>query len=274
MNKRKFLVLFSIAVVIIFAANFFLLKNKKKTTNCKKLEKVVKIYLNHLKDKEEFFKKIKFLKDEGFSPVLISEIYNHKIYGEKLPKNPVVIIINDGDKSWNEIIFPSLKKLNLKGNFFLTTDFGVGLLTWRKIREIKNFKNLKGENLFEIGSHSVSHSSAIFHESEAHIDNEENEFNFRSNILYELFYSKKIIEENTKSKISFFSIPYSGFSDYSKEAIILRKIAKDVGYRGILSASSFVIPDKFFIKAQMINLDIPFEKFKTELNKAKKEICR
>lgn len=268
--KSKKTPIILILIIFILSGGFYFLKkrNDQKKSSCLNLGKVQIVAFHRVgKEKEkEFTEKIEFLIKNKFSPVLTSDIYNFKINHQPLPKNPVLIIFEDGYPSWYNFVFPYLSKKNIKATFFVTTDFSGGIFSWEMINKMKNYTNLLGKKIFEIGSHSVSHDEKIFLK-------EINEQSFKINVLYELFYSKKIIDKNIKSNISFFAIPHGGWEDFSTKTITLSKIAGDVGYKVVVGSQYFIIPGKYMITAEINDDNISLPKFEKNLLKVKNKIC-
>lgn len=270
--KKFFLVIF---LLMLIGLLYFLYSKKYNSKDCQSLQKIVEVSFHTIPNGQEkdFSKKLEYLKSEKYSPIMTSDLYDYKIKNKPLPANPVLIIFEDGDYSWYKTAYPALKNLNLKSNFAITTNFVNGLLPWKKVKEMIGFRNNKGERIIELISHSVNHNDKLFHEN-GELLTDESKFNLKLNFLYELFYSKKIIEDNTNSQISYFSTPFGGLNEYTEKDLVLREVAKDVGYKAVLSANKFIIPDKYSLDAIRINADLPYENFKKEMQKIKNKICQ
>ena len=91
---------------------------------------------------------LKWLSDNGYTTVLPREL----AAGEPLPDKPVMITFDDGYRSNYEILYPLLKKYNMKASISLVvanTDNGCDKnLTWDMCRE------MIGSGLVEIDSHT------------------------------------------------------------------------------------------------------------------------
>lgn len=126
------------------------------------------------------------------------------------------ITFDDGDMTNYLNAYPILKELGLKGCFFIIgervgTD---GYMSWKQIKELQNAGMI-------IGSHGMTHRILL-----GLRDGE---------IEYELVESKKLLEENLKTRIDYLSIP-RGF--YNKKII---DKATDAGYKTIFTSDSRIV---------------------------------
>jgi peptidoglycan/xylan/chitin deacetylase (PgdA/CDA1 family) len=55
-----------------------------------------------------------YLKENGYKTVTISDLVNFVHHGKRLPKNPIVLTFDDGNRSDYEYLYPLLKKYNMK----------------------------------------------------------------------------------------------------------------------------------------------------------------
>ncbi len=103
---------------------------------------------------ERFEAQMKFLADQGYTTLKISELVNHLQTGAPLPVKPIVLTFDDGYEDNYTNVFPTLKDHGFVGTFFIIgapTDYGSpGYLRWDKILEMY-------ENGMEIGAHSLTH---------------------------------------------------------------------------------------------------------------------
>ena len=96
----------------------------------------------------EFDRQMQYLKDNGYTPIFISEIEDAGMY-----EKPIIITFDDGYSDVYNYAFPILKKYNFKSNFFVISGF-VGADVY--VRE-DMIKEMSDSQLVEIGSHTVSH---------------------------------------------------------------------------------------------------------------------
>jgi peptidoglycan/xylan/chitin deacetylase (PgdA/CDA1 family) len=103
---------------------------------------------------ENFEAQIKFLSDQGFKTIRISDLVNALQTGAPLPEKPIVLTFDDGYDDNYTNVFPTLKDFGFGGTFFVIgapTDYGSpGYMRWEQILEMYN-------NGMEIGSHSLTH---------------------------------------------------------------------------------------------------------------------
>jgi len=110
-------------------------------------------------DKEIFFEQMKFLKDEGFTILPLSDLilfFNKK---KNLPNKTIFITIDDGYKSVYKHAYPILKEFNFPFSVFLSTDFvsdseNSDFMNWEMLKELKS-------NNGEIYNHTSDHSSLL-----------------------------------------------------------------------------------------------------------------
>jgi peptidoglycan/xylan/chitin deacetylase (PgdA/CDA1 family) len=152
----------------------------------------------------------------------IDDLPSIKSGEKKLNTDASILTFDDGDLSIYAIVFPLLKKYDIKATFFIITDFvgTVGYVNWEQLKEMSDYRNVKGEKLFSIGSHSLDHKR--FDEIPA------------EQIPHELAESKSVIEKNTGAPVWYFALPF-GAGSGRKEII---DAARNAGYRGIRSSTT------------------------------------
>ena len=112
---------------------------------------------NYINTKEGFEENIEYLLNEGYTFISFEELndaYNNKI---TLPDKSIMITFDDGYKSNYNLIYPILKKYNVKASIFVVTDNigkeidGKTYLTWEEC------KAMESSGLVKIYSHSKRH---------------------------------------------------------------------------------------------------------------------
>ena len=123
----------------------------------------------------------------------------------------IVLTFDDGLISDYELVYPLLRKMNLKATFFIVADFvgKSGYLNWDNIKEMSN-------SGMEIASHSSSHKYMTNLEV--------------SQIKYELEISKIKIEKEIGKEIDSFAYPYGDCSNK------LNRFAFEAGYKYICNS--------------------------------------
>lgn len=103
---------------------------------------------------ENFDAQLKFISDQGFTAIHISDLLNYLNTGASLPPKPIVLTFDDGYDDNYLNAFPTLKDHKLGGTFFIITGRAEynspGYMTWEQIGEL-------AQNGMEIGSHSLTH---------------------------------------------------------------------------------------------------------------------
>ncbi len=101
-----------------------------------------------------FDAEMKYLADQGYHSVHLTDVVNYLQTGAPLPPRPIVLTFDDGYDDNYLNAFPTLKDHGLTGTFFIITaraDAGsYGYMNWAQIEEM-------AANGMEIGSHSVDH---------------------------------------------------------------------------------------------------------------------
>ena len=150
----------------------------------------------------------------------ISENFTAVFPSSELPKNPICLVFDDGYYDFYKLIFPLLKKYNLKALLGVTpkyiledTDKSDELrLSYEHNDLFENFKDatfctykelkeMIDSGLVQVVSHSYSHKNLLEDDVNLHL---------------ELVESKKILEEKLNIKIESFVFP---FGKYSQEIL-------------------------------------------------------
>ncbi|MCM8799958.1 MAG: polysaccharide deacetylase family protein [Candidatus Omnitrophica bacterium] len=154
-----------------------------------------------------FKKQLEFLKRNSFEILNPNDfILKLNQLPKKSPKPSILLTFDDGYSDLFFNVFPFLLEFRFPALIFLTVDkiSKEGYLTYEKIKEMLD------TGLIYIGSHTLSHRYLPYLKDE--------EINF------EIGESKRILEENLKTEINFFSYPWGGFNYYIKEKL------KEAGY--------------------------------------------
>lgn len=101
-----------------------------------------------------FENQLSYLKSEGYESIDLDDLVAWQRGAKELPLKPVVITIDDADKSVLEHAYPLLERYGFKATLFVVTSRvgrrweGVDCLTWDEL------KRLRDTGLFSIESHS------------------------------------------------------------------------------------------------------------------------
>lgn len=97
---------------------------------------------------------MQYLKDHGYHPITMQELYDYVTKGEKLPSKPVCITFDDGYLDSYTIVYPMMKEFGYPWTLFLITD-DVGesynRMTWEQLKEMAD------SGAVTIANHTLSH---------------------------------------------------------------------------------------------------------------------
>ncbi|WP_025692099.1 polysaccharide deacetylase family protein [Paenibacillus zanthoxyli] len=100
-----------------------------------------------------FHKQMEHLKNAGYHTMTFKDLINWKT-GEMIPDKPILITFDDGYLDNFTIVYPILKKLQMRATIFATSDF-IGYpnhLNWEQIKEMEQSRYV------EIGAHTRHHA--------------------------------------------------------------------------------------------------------------------
>lgn len=86
---------------------------------------------------KNFKEQMQFLKDNGYHPITMDQLYAYVTRGEAVPEKPVLLSFDDGYADTYTIVYPLLKELGFPSVVFVNpSDVGTRL-TWDQLREMK-----------------------------------------------------------------------------------------------------------------------------------------
>ncbi|MBI5303687.1 MAG: polysaccharide deacetylase family protein [Chloroflexi bacterium] len=101
-----------------------------------------------------FDAQMEYLAIEGYTPVTVSALTDHLLYGAPLPPKPILLTFDDGYLDNYEFAFPILKKYKFVGTISVITDFvegkRPGYVNWNQLEDMA----IAG---MEIASHTLDH---------------------------------------------------------------------------------------------------------------------
>jgi peptidoglycan/xylan/chitin deacetylase (PgdA/CDA1 family) len=148
-----------------------------------------------------FDQQMRYLKDNNYKVITLSQLLDFLDYRNALPKRSVVITLDDGYRSAYDIAYPILKKYGFTATLLIYTDFvgkSKSAITWDQLREMK-------ANGFEVGSQTVSHGDLTKKEAG------EDDKAYIERIKRELLVSKKIIDKELKQNTIYLAFPYGRY---------------------------------------------------------------
>lgn len=101
--------------------------------------------------REDLFRaQMKFLKDNGYHPLTMEQLYAYVTKGEAVPEKPVVLTFDDGYADTYSIVYPLMKEYGFPATVFVNIDDMGTRLTWEEVKEMYN-------NGITIANHGYSH---------------------------------------------------------------------------------------------------------------------
>jgi len=184
-----------------------------------------------------FERQLRYLKENGYRVIGPEELVDFLDYRKAIPKNAVMITVDDGYRSVYNVAYPLLKKYGFTATLFIYIDY-VGVsskaITWDQLRELKR----EG---FYIGSHSASHSDLSQQKKD-----EDGEA-YLARLKWEIFRSKQIIDQQLDQDTLVFSYPFGR----QNQTVI--SMSRQAGYRIGVTVSRGSNP--FFSDPFLINRD-------------------
>ncbi len=170
-------------------------------------------YKKYLVHPDAFKKQLRWLRETGYNPVTMQELYAHRVQGEPILENPVIITLDDGYSCAYHNALPELMRYDMVGSVFVCS----GNLDGERYLSEEMLQQLSKQGI-EVGSHSITHANLL------EISLEEAE--------KEIQKSKAELEEIIETDVQFFSYPYGA---YNQEII---NLVQESGYLGAVTISS------------------------------------
>ena len=173
---------------------------------------------------EELENDLKYLKENGYETVVMSDLINFVHKGKDLPNKPIVLTFDDGNSSDYRYLFPLLKKYEMKAVVSVlgkATDECTVLaaaqkeavifpnLTWEQIKDMSSSKYI------EIQNHSYDLHGK---NGSAQRDGEPVEI-YHKRLREDLSKTQERVEEMTGKKPNTFTFPLGRVSDNSREVL-------------------------------------------------------
>lgn len=189
-----------------------------------------------------------YLRDHGYHPITMQELYDYVTKGAPLPEKPVCITFDDGYLDSYTIVYPLMKEYGFPWTLFLITD-DVGKpynrMTWDQLKEMAN------SHAVTIASHTLSHPKL-------------------HNLATRAEKEKEIVDANKALKYQlgidnvWLAYPYGDYDDevidICKKAGIKMAVTTDAGR---VHVGSF----PYDLKRAYIGNDISIARFSERLNK-------
>lgn len=156
--------------------------------------------------RDTFLQQMRYLAMTGYHVIPLQEAYDYAI-GKRatLPKNSVVVTIDDGWRSTYTEVFPEMKRRHFPFTVFIYPRI-IGqtpyALTWKQIREM-------AEAGVDIESHSYSHPF-LTRRRNTSLDDKR----YSAWLEHELAESKHALERETGRPVNFIAYPYGDYDHY------------------------------------------------------------
>lgn len=172
-------------------------------------------------DRETFRQQLRYLEMTGYNVVPLRHVYEY-VTGKRasLPKNAVVITIDDGWRSTYTEAFPELQKRKFPFTVFIYPNIigkTANALSWEQIRTMAKAG-------VDIQSHALTHPFLTKRRHRSMSDDD-----YAGWLRKELAESRRILEKESGQKVQFLAYPYGDYDDHVATA------AEKAGYTAALT---------------------------------------
>ena len=185
----------------------------------------------------EFESDLKYLADNNYSTITMSQLIDYVYYGLELPKNPIILSFDDGYLSVYKYVFPLLKKYNMKivlsivgkstDNFSKVFDDNINYasMTWNQIYEMDK------SGLVEIQNHTYDLHKIRNGRYGCYQKQDESADHYETVITDDLTTLQEKIKEITHKIPTTFTYPYGKYNNKTENII------KKLGFKATLSCT-------------------------------------
>jgi peptidoglycan/xylan/chitin deacetylase (PgdA/CDA1 family) len=197
---------------------------------------------------EKFKSQLKYLKDNGYTPITMDELYNFLKNNKSIPEKSVVITFDDGYRDNYTTAFPILKEFGFKATVYVISNF------------VENDLYMTKAQIKEMSDWGI--------DIESHTDNHEDLSKLTLDQQYETMKkSKEQLETILSKKVDYIAYPFGKFN------VNTRKVAEKAGYKLGFSLAGG-LADKgdnaYNIDRLYISNNYTIDEFITKLTKTKK----
>lgn len=203
-----------------------------------------------------FDRQMAFLKDNGYRTISLGQLVDFLEYKSSIPKQAILITIDDGYRNTYDQAYPILKKYGFKAILCVYGDFvnaSKNAVTWGQLKEMM-------ADGFEVASHTLSHANLTKKEPG------EDDDAYVSRVQRELAGSKALIEERLGRKILAMTYPYGAYN----ETVVT--LCEEAGYKlgfTVKPADNPFFTNPFLLGRNQI-LKRDFSYFKSKINTRKR----
>ncbi|GIM28539.1 deacetylase [Clostridium polyendosporum] len=148
---------------------------------------------------EKFKEQMKYLKDNGYLPLTLDELYGFLRQNKPVPEKSVVITFDDGYRSNYTYAYPILKEFGFKATIFVISDFIDNdlYMTKTQLKELSDYG-------LDIESHTDKHEDLSTLNKEMQITT--------------MIKSKESLEYLLEKKINYIAYPFGRMNEDTKKA--------------------------------------------------------
>ncbi len=237
------IVLLVVAIIAVSVQNFRLVRNTAAESSDGIFVPVIMYHSildgssrtgDYVIDRKIFEKDMKYLIDNGYSTVFISDLVNYAEGNGELPQKPVAVTFDDGFYNVMSYAYPYMKENNLKGTVNIVGQFtslateenahnpNYSALTWDEISELYT------SGVFEIGNHT-NNMHSLGKRKGCKCMKGESESEYRSNLYDDIGLLQDLLEQNSFVSPVTFAYPYGFVSDESVD------ILHEMGFKALLT---------------------------------------
>jgi peptidoglycan/xylan/chitin deacetylase (PgdA/CDA1 family) len=163
---------------------------------------------------DRFEAQMRYLKEEGYTTVILSDIYEALTEGKPLPPRPIVLTFDDGYKDAYTHVLPVLQEYGFIGEFFVLATpahyQAPHYLSWNDMKEMADAG-------MSMQAHGRDH---------VELTNRANDF-----LVYQILGAREAVEAHTGQPVRFFCYP-SGRHDEATRAVVA-----SAGYWGAVTTA-------------------------------------
>jgi peptidoglycan/xylan/chitin deacetylase (PgdA/CDA1 family) len=163
---------------------------------------------------DRFEAQMRYLKEEGYTTVILSDIYEALTEGKPLPPRPIVLTFDDGYKDAYAHVLPVLQEYGFIGEFFVLATpahyQAPHYLSWNDMKEMADAG-------MSMQAHGRDH---------VELTNRANDF-----LVYQILGAREAVEAHTGQPVRFFCYP-SGRHDEATRAVVA-----SAGYWGAVTTA-------------------------------------
>ena len=167
---------------------------------------------------EDFCAQLDWLKENNYETLSMEDFVAIIKAGKDFPEKSILLTFDDGYSGVSNYAVSEIAKRKMKATFFIITDM-LGVFSTRYAHVTpKQLKEIAGNELFSIGSHSLSHP---------HLDDLDDE-----KLEDQLEDSKEYLEKLTGRKVLAFAYPYGEYDEEIIDEVI------DAGYEAAFAVKN------------------------------------